>query len=370
MRIGILTITPNIGFGGNLQAYALKCILENMGHQVSIIQYTKSYGIKQKFKYLLKNLYKRILRREFVYLSIKKEYEFRRQNLYIFHSKYLNFTEEINTSKKLHKLINNSFDTVVVGSDQVWRPQYVNGIENYFFKGVSESIDKIAYAASFGIDKWEFSENQTKECSNLISHFKYVSVREKSGIKLVKEMLNYNGKVYCDLDPTLLSDKSIYKRFVKDNKKKNSYIFSYILNDNHDKRELISFISRATGLPVLNFNTNAENSNISLDERIAPSIEDWITDLYHSDFIVTDSFHGCVFAIIFNKPFIVYANKNRGEERFRSLLDEFNLSDRLCSHSKEVTYKIINNLIDWNLINNKISLKRSEVYNRLKKSLQ
>ena len=365
MRIGILTITPNIGFGGNLQAYALKCVLEKMGHQVNIIQYTRSHTTEEKLKFLLKNLYKKIICNEKSYLSFKRDYEFRRQNLYKFHSTYLNFTEEVDSPEKLHKLINDSFDAVVVGSDQVWRPKYVNGIENYFFKGIKESLPKIAYAVSFGVNHWEFSEAQTEECSILLQQFKYVSVREKSGIELVREKLDYGGDVYYDLDPTLLSDKSIYNSFIKERNDNGSYIFSYILDKNQDKRDLVSFISQKMSQTVLDFNTNAENPKVLLKERVAPAIEDWISDIYYSSFVITDSFHGCVFAIIFNKPFLVCMNKERGTERFMSLLEEYNLSDRICYDKHEIAEGVFNESIDWKSVNDKLSNKRTEVWTRL-----
>lgn len=366
MRIGILTITPNIGFGGNLQAYALKSVLEKMGHQVSIIQYTRYHVIKQRIKFLLKNLYKILTKGEYACLSFKDDYEFRRQKLRKFHSISLNFTQEVNTPKKLHKLINDSFDSVVVGSDQVWRPKYVNGVENYFFKGVKNEISKIAYSASFGVDLWEFTEAQTAECRKLLQNFKYVSVREKTGIDLVREKLDYKGKVYCDLDPTLLADKSIYTKFIKEQNANESYVFSYILDKNPSKRDLVSLVGQNISTSILDFNTNAENSNVALKDRVAPAIEDWISGIYYSKFVVTDSFHGCVFSIIFNKPFIVYMNRQRGAERFRSLLTDFGLLDRIWDDEKTIDKSIFTDSIDWDSINAKLIAKRTEIYSRLK----
>lgn len=369
MRIGILTITPNIGFGGNLQAYALKCVLEQMGHQVNIIQYTRYRTLEDKTKFFLKNLCKRIIRKQFVCLSYNSEYAFRRQRLYQFHIDNLNFTREISKPKELQKLINNSFDTVIVGSDQVWRPKYVYGIENYFFANIKHRIKKIAYAVSFGVDNWEFSPSQTEECKRLLRHFKYVSVREKSGINLIRERLDYDGPIYCDLDPTLLADKNIYNKFISDAHRNHKYIFSYILDKNQDKQNFVELIGKETSQPILNFNTNAENSNAPLQERIAPAIEEWLSDLYYSNYVVTDSFHGCVFAIIFNKPFIVYVNKERGAERFKSLLSDYELLDRLCYDTCNIQANIINKPIDWSHVNSKIRAKRAEVYNRLQKTL-
>lgn len=116
-------------------------------------------------------------------------------------------------------------------------------------------------------------------------------------------------------------------------------------------------------------NTDTENSKASLHKRIAPSIEKWIGGFAHSKFIVADSFHATVFAILFNKPFITIANKERGLARFMSLLQMVGLENRLVFDSKEVDDNLITSTIEWNEVNKRLANKRTESLTFLKNSL-
>ena len=114
------------------------------------------------------------------------------------------------------------------------------------------------------------------------------------------------------------------------------------------------------------FNTKAEDCNAPLCMRIAPPVEEWLNGLYNSDFVVTDSFHGCVFSILFNKPFIVYGNRQRGLDRFTSILDFLDLSDTLICSEGDFNKKLIEKSFNWIEINNKLESQRKEIVKRLK----
>ncbi len=368
MKIGILTITPNIGFGGIMQAYALKTALEALGNNVQIINYTTPDSVKGRITYFIKAIVKQ-LRGEFVKFSPQSEYNYRSQNVRPFIEQHLNFSRRVSNAKQLTELINNSYDAVIVGSDQVWRPMYVLGIENYFFKGVHDKIKKMAYAASFGVRDWKFTEEETNFCSKLLKSFSYVSVRENSGLKLVREELKYQDNVYCDLDPTLLAGVPAYKSFQKKDNDTPKNVFTYILDSTADKNLLIKGVLEKTGMALNEFNTNAENPNKPLKERVAPSVESWLNGIYNADFVVTDSFHGCVFSILFNKPFVVYVNKNRGAERFISILYLLGLEDRMIYNASYLNIELINKEIDWKEVNDILLRERNKIINRLKRVL-
>lgn len=365
MRIGILTITPSVGFGGILQAYALRYILEQMGHSVQIINYTTNSSLKNKLTYFAKSLIKKF-NGEFVKYSPQAELRYRSQNIIPFIKDNLNFSKKVTSSTQLKHLINTSYDIVIAGSDQVWRPKYVHGIENYFFAGVKQRIKRIAYAASFGVDSFEYSEEEAWACSNLLKCFTYVSVREQSGVKLLKDNLRYEKHVFCDLDPTMLAGLSAFQSFILSTNKSKDKVFSYILDPTDKKKMLLDEVARILDKSICNFNTNAENPNKPLNERIAPPVEDWVNGIFHSSFVVTDSFHGCAFSILFNKPFIVYVNKNRGSERFTSILSQFNLCDRMIENFDEFDPNLLKREIDWENINKSLINQRIEILNRLK----
>lgn len=369
MKIGILTITPNVGFGGILQAYALKNVLDRVtGGNTEVINYKYKPSFKSKLSFLVHFL-SSICRGNFSKLTFDGDYYYRSKNVRPFHDKFLNFSNMVSSSRDLIRLINESYDAVVVGSDQVWRPKYVLGIENYFFQGIRPEISKIAYAASFGVYEWEFSNEETNKCSELICEFKYVSVREESGVALVKNKLDYTGNVYCDLDPTLLAGKVTFEKFLSKPKDYDNYIFTYILDGNGSKSYIVTQIKDIFKLNIFNFNTSAENFSKPLKERVAPRVEDWLSGIFYSSFVVTDSFHGCVFSILFNKPFFVYVNKRRGAERFNSILGLLGLKDRMIYNQDEFNENILKNDIDWDLINTILATKRNEIIQRLTKLL-
>lgn len=371
MKIAILTITPNIGFGGMLQAYALQSIIKSLGHNVTILNYLHKPNIRTKFSFLLKSLKKMIVNGEYVKLSQQADYEYRAKNIKQFHERYLNLSKRISTNRDLRSYINENFDCVVVGSDQVWRPLYVNNIYDYYLNGVNSNILKISYAASFGVDKWEYNETQTKVCSKLISLFTYLSVREKSGINLIKEHYGSDLNISWDLDPTLLIPKENYCKIAGEKSdSENRRLFTYILDPNYMTEILTRKISEYTGHDIYKFNTKAENGmGAKLKDRVAPSVESWLAGFRDADFIVTDSFHGTVFSIIFNKPFVVYVNYERGAERFISLLSIFNLQYRMVTCFNDSLIKILNTSIEWNNINARINTLRDNTIIKLHKLL-
>ncbi|MBN2730658.1 MAG: polysaccharide pyruvyl transferase family protein, partial [Bacteroidales bacterium] len=231
-----------------------------------------------------------------------------------------------------------SFDAYIVGSDQVWRPKYNYDIKNKFLYFLGDSnVKRIAYAASFGTDEWEFSDVQTLECSRLAKKFDAISVRESSGGVLCRDFLGVNSEVV--LDPTLLLRTEEYESLCVEIPKRNPFIFSYILDlDDKIVSDIDLFASRKN-LPVYYLSAG---ENI----RDSDSVEKWLSYIRDASYIVTDSFHGMCFSIIFNKEFFVYGNENRGNARFNSLLDIFKLNDRYISTLNAEYFNV-----DWNAVN-------------------
>lgn len=196
-------------------------------------------------------------------------------------------------------------------------------------------MKRIAYAPSFGVDKWEYNTNDTLKCKELITLFHSVSVREDSGVKLVEE---YFGRSAVHVaDPTLLLPKEKYIELFKeaDIPLSKGNFLTYILDLNSDIENLISEIECQCGLKAFKCNSEVENPKAKLNARIQPPVEQWIRGFYDAEFVLTDSFHACIFAIIFNKPFVVIGNRNRGLARFLSVLKKFGLEERLIYDPKD-----------------------------------
>ncbi len=351
MKIGILTQPLQSNYGGVLQAYALQTVLKRMGHNPYIIQRKWDTPLDVVIKMKLLNLFK-LLKSIFIKSNnnsnlyptssfIKQEIAPKSKEV------YSTFMLKI----ECHRL---SIKTFIVGSDQVWRPQYSPCIENYFLDFVSSqtNVKRIAYAASFGVDNWEFTNEQTKKCSKLVQKFDTISVREASGITLCKE--HFGVDAVHVLDPTLLLLQDDYKKLYQKQSDNTDGVLVYILDENYQKKQIIETVSED-----LNLRVNVAGKN--------QTVYEWLSSFEKCKYVITDSFHGCVFSIIFNKPFWVIPNNKRGLSRIISLLEMLGLEKRMITVNKKVSF---NESIDWDSVNKLLNTLRQESMSFLKKSLE
>lgn len=241
------------------------------------------------------------------------------------------------------------FDAVVVGSDQVWRPLYSQPIEEAFLSFLGDAdIKRVAYAASFGVNYCEYTEEQRQICSSLLKKFNAVSVRESSGIRLCQEY--FDTKAIQVLDPTLLLFANDYRALIKKCKAQPSKgnMLIYMLDRTKEKKELVDRIASEKGLIPFWMNSETTDENLPFEQRIKMPVEQWLRSFDDAKFVLTDSFHGCVFSIIFRKQFLAVGNKERGLERFHSLLSLFSLRDRLILSPEE--YKSNLSSINYNQV--------------------
>lgn len=341
MKIGILTLPLNSNYGGVLQAYALQTVLKRMGHDVLEVELKKylrwqypplwkiplSFGKRFLFKYIVRRKNQKILLERYE----RKIYPLLVHDILAFISKYIK-------QFKVDKFIDckGKFDAFVCGSDQIWRykyyPFFEGDIANVYLKFLGDdSCKRIAYAASFGTDNWEYPAKETAECKNWIQKFDAVSVREETGVKLCSTY--YDIKAKHVLDPTMLLSKNDYVALIEksDVPKSKGNLFCYILDNTDEKMNVVKNIEKQRHLSSFFMNGDCGNWTEDLEKRIQPPVESWLRAFYDSEFIVTDSFHACVFSILFHKQFLVIGNKERGSARIYSLLSMFGLEDRLTS---------------------------------------
>lgn len=361
MKIGILTQPLRYNYGGILQNYALQKVLKKMGHKpVTLDPYPYHFASTTVIvkRFLLKLIGKKITIFAEKKLNkpsrIKSKYLEKFIKMYIKCFRYKN----INQLKYLH------FDAYIVGSDQVWRPKYnLLRLDNMFLDFTQEmNVKRIAYAASFGTDECEYTQEQINKYSALFQKFDFVSVREKSAVQICKERFNVNA-VHV-LDPTLLLSKEDYIRIIKKDKAPQSPgdLLVYFLDKTEDKKLLEEKVANDYSLNPFYVN------RVYRDQKEGPQIpvSQWLRGFFDAKIIITDSFHACVFAIIFNKPFILYANMDRGFARYQSLFETFDLKDCMIFNSKD--YKGISSF-DFEKINILLITLQKKSINFLKDSL-
>ena len=344
MKIGILTQPLRTNYGGLLQAYALQTVLQRLGHDVTILNrcYPKTHESLLSKILNIKNI---VLGKNAICYD-KKKNVFVEENTSRFIDNNYKLSAPFYTSESLREyVISNNFNAIIVGSDQVWRPRYSPNIFNYFLDFTEGTdIKRYSYAASYGVDIWEFNQQESDICSRLAQSFNGITVREASAVELCEIYLKVKAEHV--LDPSLLLSSSDYTALLTGKKTINKKgIFTYILDAGDEKKHIIENAKKTTGkdsftcMPKLKF--NYKNAKEDLSGCQFPAVEQWIQSFVDAEMVITDSFHGTAFSIIFNKPFWVIGNERRGNTRMESLLEMFGLKDRMVNESSI-------NTIDWN----------------------
>ena len=364
MKIAILTQPLRANYGGVLQNYALQQVLINLGHKPITLEdeYHHKVSIFKLVFELPKRIFtKYILKTRIFIFSEKKQNELldKFYNIKIL-KPFVQKKIRHKYVKALNKVKYTKYDSFIVGSDQVWRPIYNRGYIDIMFLSFipkTAKIKRIAYGASFGSSEWEYNDEQTSICFKLIQNFDAVSTREIDGVDLCRNYLNRADAVTV-LDPTLLLGKEDYLKLCGDIPTENENIlFAYILDKDNNTMVQLERIAKEKGLKL---------KLVSADSDCSLSVEEWLAMFRDAKMVITDSFHGTVFSIIFNKEFYTIANKSRGGSRFASLLSQLSLTDRMYVSISDIT---INKHIDWNIINSKISQLKDFSINFLKTNL-
>ena len=337
MKLAILTHPLGANYGGILQAFALSSYLKGQGHDVTVLNRQSNLPLA-----------KRILKSVLVALHHPRYNNPRYKHLVSFVKKYINYSKPLSTGGQMSGFVKgNSMDAVIVGSDQVWRTEFAMGYGyNYFLDFVPAGARQLSYAASFGLSQWEYNNEQTQRIKQLLSEFKAISVREDEGVQLCKDNIGVTADHV--LDPTMLLNASDYEPVTSERKVKDDYVFVYWLGSAEEKQKAIEAASIECKRIV----------DISLrGSEPLMSIEDWLSYIKYSDHVVTDSFHGCVFSILFGKQFTICANNSGGNGRLRSLFSMLGIN----TSSPQIDYTIVYDKLD-NL--------RSHSYDFLNKALQ
>lgn len=371
MKIGILTQPLLRNYGGILQCYALCEVLKGLGHEVCVLDRHHYTPFLRKVLRSVKRILLYSLGKEkkenilSIWMTAGQKRKISRHTSE-FIARNIPHTRPLMGTKALRQAAESEhIDTYVVGSDQVWRPVFSPCITNYFVDfDRRDNIVRIAYAASFGVDTWEYSREEQRTCAGYAKKFDAISVREDSGVTLCHDYLGVTAEHV--LDPTMLLRREQYEKLVADRNIPVSAgnLLTYILDPSPEKSEIVDSISRKLGLTPFSVMPSREadcmNCAMYPEECTSPAVEQWLRGFIDARYVVVDSFHGCVFSILFNKPFIAIANSSRGEARFTSLLKTFDLTDRLIHGTRELTDSLLSDPVDWELCDGILQSERKK----------
>ena len=376
MKIGILTQPLHNNYGGILQAFALQTTLQRLGHEPWILQREFNYNTwRFWWHYNAGNVARALLGKPLPPFTWEKYKHPESPFTHAFINEHIRpRTPYLLTTRSLREECSRlALDAYVVGSDQVWRPMYSPRIEDYFLGFLSPDDDalRIAYSASFGTDDWEYSLGQAARCAALLQRFSAVSVRERGGISLCCRLGRKDA--IQTLDPTLLLSPADYEALAAGAAPSPGRLFCYVLDRSASKKELIRNTSAQTGLPAFEVMPAiaAERRKKSPD-IVYPSPAQWLRAFMDAEAVITDSFHGTVFSILFHRPFVALGNTARGQARFTSLLALFGLEHRLlpATTSAQQISAALREPVDWDSTDRRLNQMREVSIQFLTKSLK
>lgn len=358
-RIGILNFQhSNHNYGAVIQACALEYVLKDHGFYVEHINYLPQKDYVGRLKDLLRPYlrFTGLIKESSQVKQMKGDEVFEN-----FRIKWLNRTSETYRNKNSLSGVGTKFDTVIVGSDQVWRTAMTeeSGLI-YFLDFLPYNVKRVSYAASFGVDSWEVNDELfNKQVRDELLKFDAISVREKSGLDICNNEFNVDATHV--LDPTLLAGTAFFDRTIAQLSDEQFDLVYYKLDVDDNFIDLISEICSR-----FEYSSKDIYSVKKDGVKNYNSVENWIYSIANSKVVVTDSFHCVCLAIIYNKEFIYYPNENRGLARIQSLLDSLKIdsNNRIYPLVNPQPNKFLNDLdlIDYSYVNTELdALKKGSL---------
>lgn len=392
-KIGLVTVTYVNNFGSHLQSFALQQVIRSLGYDVEIIT---PKGIekdieKRRFRYLLSRFYDINELKSYISVFEKKLAKiYDKKFAKLIDSRNKVFTDFANkeyvlssvahTWEELSKLCS-GYSSVIIGSDQNWRPANIAG-GYYTIEYVPDNVNKVAYSTSFGIPK--VISSQKEKAKFFLDRINHLSVRENSGQRIIKELLDRDVPVVCD--PTILVSKSEWEEYIKTKSQtdinavtKAPYILCYFLGENQMHRRFAQKLKEKTGYKIVSilygegrhYQESPEFYDIPL-YSVGPL--DFVNLISKAQYMCTDSFHGCAFSLIFQKElFAFYKTSSKSKmsvnDRLDSMLGWAGVKGRIISEEVEITEALLKP-IDYLEVGKRMEEKREMSMLFLRNSLQ
>ncbi len=336
-NIGIITFQNANNYGAVYQAFALKKTVEKLGHNAAVINYdSPSMGLKNVQQSQFKDFIDE-------HLNLTKEYISK---------------EEIDTSL---------FDTIISGSDQVWNPRLTGGDMTYFLDFVPENVKKVSYAASIGLNGDLFVEHKNV-FEKYVPEFSGISLREETHVDYIQSIAK-DKEVIASIDPSLLlTSKEYLDAFnLPDNRSEDYiFVFSYALDPKmYDFANMLSLKSGYKIVALSPYSAGSYVNGTKVVKNVPPT--EWLELFNKAKLVITDSFHGMMFSIVFNKPFYAYAPNRSNVARVKDVLKKLGLEDRKLTNITNVNDTVWE--MDYTNVNEILKKEREKSLEYLKNQL-
>lgn len=343
-KVGIITINDYTNYGNRLQNYAVQEVLISLGCEVETVvnlvkskrSFTSAYPNIRDTKLIdvINKMKKKVYRkipwtREH---KLKKLLLDRKTAFKNFTHENINETSFIITPEEIPESLSSSYDAFVVGSDQVWNPNY-GRTTHVDFLTFAPPHKRISYAASFGVSK--IPDNQRNMYRDWLSKMEHISVREDAGAKIIEELIKKKAEVI--VDPTLMLSKSKWMSIAKPiiSKPKKPFLLTYFLGQvKPENIEIINSIAKSYDLDIVNM------ADINDKNRYVVDPGEFLSYINSSEIFLIDSFHGAVFSILFEKPFYIFDRIEKipsTNSRIDTLLKKFELEVRRANNIQNLS---------------------------------
>lgn len=378
MKIGIITTFKANNYGAELQAYATQQKLRNMGYDAELIDYLfyknrkhkytkgsepwREFGIKDRIKhYLLYRIVNTIL--DIFGNAYCRPMKIRSRNFKEFHEKNSEMSQTYYSQEELYDA-KMDYDVFCVGSDQVWNPATATSIEPHFLTFAPKDRLKFSYASSFGVSELEeeIKEKYIKGLNNL----DFISCREKQGVDLVMQLTGRKAKHV--LDPTLLLNGDEWRKVAKYDMcpQKGKYILLYNIIELDAIYQLAQRISKETGVPILKLCKRGillkKHEGVTNVPMAGPA--DFLGLIDNAYMLITNSFHGFVFAVNLKTPVWALIDENaKNNSRLESIVNLLGLNNRLLTTKTEISGIKYNEDLDFNEAHKRLEVEKQESIN-------
>ena len=360
MKIGIITFQNAVNYGAVLQTYALQNTIGKLGGNSEIINY-QCKKINSMYDPFPKTTNIRKMISNIIWYKRKKKKKLAFEN---FEKKYLKVTNKKYYNKKELEETNNIFDKFIAGSDQVWRAESTGFDTTYFLDFVKDNNKKYSYAASFGSDNIE--EKYKEKYIELLKDYNELSVREEQGQTIIQELLHKKARL--DLDPTFLLEKEEWRKIEKKPQNKEKYIILFIIRKSETIFRFAENLARVKGCKLI-YISNDRKKEVDATYIGGISPEEWLGYIDNAEYIVTNSFHGVAFSIIFNKKFFIELQPYpaKANSRLENIMDIFKLREREIVNGGN---DYIDKKIDYTNVEKIIQEKKEKSIQYLRKIVQ
>ncbi|MCL2356386.1 MAG: polysaccharide pyruvyl transferase family protein [Defluviitaleaceae bacterium] len=349
MKVSVMTIIGIENYGSVLQAFATQKKLEEYADEAELFNYVQNTS-PADFAKDTKNPIKKFLLR----ITLKR-----------FLRNFCDFKKNLNLSEKKYitdfAKFESDADIYCVGSDQIWNPDCVRQMlpDARFLGFVPETERKFSFSSSFG--KEIPDENFVSETKNMLHQFEHISVREDTGVEILKNRYNYHNVTQL-VDPTLAMPPTFWRKYASP-KRRTDYILIFTLARNKKLDDFAKKLSKKTGLQIVRLCTKLVHALLPGKAEIIPTYFEFVTLIDNAKYVLTDSFHGTAFSLNLNTEFIVFAKNNPG--RILSLLRLSGAEHRMISDAADLS--ILNRPTDFAHVNEILARERERVDEFLRK---